>query len=760
MLNLTGLTATDRRTGALATGRAGRGSARRVRRGLVAVLGTAGLSALSAVPAPAVSAGAQAPTSAITERSGTIIEAVGDPGVLGGDTWLRHHREDLMPYWDMPEALGQPVGNFPSFRGRNGELLPDTRRGLSTLARQVYGYSLAFLLTGQDRYLTYAKAGIDWINTKAKDPVYGGYYGALDVGGEPINREANKTLFDLASVGLAYGMYFNVTRDPAAEADLLAVRDLIFGKYYDAEQNRMKDSLNFELTTEVDTGANGGDITNLLVPGTAISLPNAALLSDPARRTQFKSDLRLLTEILIARHKNTAAVNPANRFWFWGRTGGFGMFSAPQTDFGHNIKSYEMIFNANNVFADRPWDGFSTDRENLLGRAWDDTAARWNEKIVRNFMPGNVEPDSGWWIHDEADQTLAAIDLAQGFPHTDRLARSAQSFLDVYVDRDPAYPARETFARVERTGLESDLRKSFFGKNMLHNHEHALIMYLHGRALEGMPAMLHYAFPAEQALTAVAKPYWFDAAGEVRTVTRDVTTLPGHKVVEVEFSGIGAVAPEPYPAPPDTAAPTTTAAVSPDANSAGWHNQQVTLDVTSTDDVVGVKEIHVLLVDEAGLNRDTAIIEPGDHVTLTLDAEGDYNVRYFAVDLLGNREPAQTLQVRVDRTAPAVSGLPSEPCVIWPPNKRMIRVAQVEATDTLSGLSRLKVWATADEPSHGDIFIDGATVWVRAERDGHGDGRTYTVVGAATDIAGNATRPEGSCTVAHDRGHGAQAPAR
>ena len=129
-------------------------------------------------------------------------------------------------------------------------------------------------------------------------------------------------------------MYFNVTRDPAAEADLLAVRDLIFDKYYDAAQNRMKDSLTYDLATEVDTGGNGGDITNLLVPGTAISLPNAALLSDPARRAQFKSDLRLLTEILIARHKNTTATNPANRFWFWGRTARFGMFNSARTDFG------------------------------------------------------------------------------------------------------------------------------------------------------------------------------------------------------------------------------------------------------------------------------------------------------------------------------------------------------------------------------------------------------------------------------------------
>ena len=83
----------------------------------------------------------------------------------------------------------------------------------------------------------------------------------------------------------------------------------------------------------------------------------------------------------------------------------------------------------------------------------------------------------------------------------------------MFVDRDPFYPARETFARIARNPDDTDLRKSFFGKNMLHNHEHALIMYLHGRALEGKPAKLYYAFPAEQALTAVAKPYWFDAAG-------------------------------------------------------------------------------------------------------------------------------------------------------------------------------------------------------------------------------------------------------
>src|SRR3954451_15537537 len=157
----------------------------------------------------------------IPSQSSPVAVTAAIPEVLRGDTWLRHHREALLPYWDRPEALGEPLGNFPSFRGRDGELLldsPESRvRGLSTLARQVYGYSHAFMMTGEDRYLTYAKAGLDWINAKAKDPVYGGYYGRLKINGDPVDPHADKLVFDVASLGLAYGMYFNVTRDPAAE---------------------------------------------------------------------------------------------------------------------------------------------------------------------------------------------------------------------------------------------------------------------------------------------------------------------------------------------------------------------------------------------------------------------------------------------------------------------------------------------------------------------------------------------------------------
>lgn len=267
-------------------------------------------------------------------------------------------------------------------------------------------------------------------------------------------------------MGLAYGMFFTVTRDPAAGWELLAIRDLIFTHYHDAPGNRFLDSLTYDLSQEVDTRGRRRGIVKLLVPGTAVLLPALGLLSDPGRRAQFTQDLRAVTANLIARH------------------------------------------NANRRFADQPWAGLAADRDRALALAWDAGAERWNARALD--FAGKVEPDSAWWVHDEADQTLAALDLDNGFAHAEQLAGSAQTWLDIYVDRES--PARETYTRVFSDGREPDRTKSFFGKNMLHNPEHALFMFLHGRALEGRPETLHYALPAEQALTLPAAPHWFDAA--------------------------------------------------------------------------------------------------------------------------------------------------------------------------------------------------------------------------------------------------------
>ena len=43
-----------------------------------------------------------------------------------GQDWINHASEGLAPYWMMPSAQGEPIGNFPTFRCDDGTLLDVT----------------------------------------------------------------------------------------------------------------------------------------------------------------------------------------------------------------------------------------------------------------------------------------------------------------------------------------------------------------------------------------------------------------------------------------------------------------------------------------------------------------------------------------------------------------------------------------------------------------------------------------------------------
>ena len=209
-----------------------------------------------------------------------------------------------------------------------------------------------------------------------------------------------------------------------------------------------------------------------------------------------------------------------------------------------------MIFNANNLFADRPWNSLGMDRETLLARVGQRGLTvereapqlrpgqrRTRQRVVdpRRGGPDPRRPRPGGGLHAHGAARAKRPDLPR---RVRRRRPGVPGSGDVRAGR--AHRTRDRPAQVV-------LRQEHAPQ------PRARADHVPARAgAGGRPAKLYYAFPADQALTAVAKPYWFDAAGEARTVTRDVTTLPGHKVVEVEFSGIGAAAPEPYPAPPDT----------------------------------------------------------------------------------------------------------------------------------------------------------------------------------------------------------------
>lgn len=217
------------------------------------------------------------------------------------------------------------------------------------------------------------------------------------------------------------------------------------------------------------------------------------------------------------------------------------------------------------------------------------------------------------------------------------------------------------------------------------------------------------------------------------------------------------------PTPDDVTPPSTLASATPGPNANGWNKGPVTVSLTATDNAggSGVKEIHVALSGATIGQR----VATGDSPNLEISAEGITTLSYFAVDNAGNQEAPKTLTVKIDQTGPTLTGLPAAGCSLWPPNHRLVQVASITASDSLSGPAGPPiVTATSNEPTSGigdgdpapDIVISGGVVEVRAERAGSGPGRTYTITGTVTDFAGNTTTATATCQVPHDQRRMAQ----
>jgi hypothetical protein len=213
--------------------------------------------------------------------------------------------------------------------------------------------------------------------------------------------------------------------------------------------------------------------------------------------------------------------------------------------------------------------------------------------------------------------------------------------------------------------------------------------------------------------------------------------------------------------PTDTVPPITNAVAAPPPNDAGWNREDVTVTLTATDEGTGVEQIAYRLTG-AQTGEDTVI---GAQATVQVTADGITTVHYRATDKAGNVETERTLVVRIDRTAPAVSCTVS-PSELWPPNHELIPVTvTVEVADGAAGSDGFTLAAVAsNEPDDGtgdgatspdiqgfDVGTSDTAGLLRAERNGNGSGRVYTLTYVGRDRASNQRTCTVTVTVPHDR---------
>jgi len=191
-----------------------------------------------------------------------------------------------------------------------------------------------------------------------------------------------------------------------------------------------------------------------------------------------------------------------------------------------------------------------------------------------------------------------------------------------------------------------------------------------------------------------------------------------------------------FDTPPDTTPPAITVSVG-GTLSGGWY----TSDVTITWSV---------------MDPESAVTSPAcASTTVTTDTSG---TTYTCTATSSGGTSTESVTIKRDTKAPSIASATPSQAMLWPPNHKMHALSvAVAASDagaggvvcTIDGVSSSE-GGNEHEP---DAQLTGAlTLNLRAERDGNGPGRTYTIHISCRDAAGNQATTSTTVGVAHDQG--------
>ncbi|HEX3862894.1 MAG TPA: AGE family epimerase/isomerase [Stellaceae bacterium] len=480
---------------------------------------------------PAAHAGAPKPAATIT----ALPQAA---------EWKRHFVRDILPFWETAAALGNPIGNFPTFRCNDGAVYnaqmpcaeffaaPDWIRSAAgrqytrMLSRQVFLYGVAFHLTGNPKYLLWAHAGVSYIIDHAFDDKTGNVVSYWD-GGEAVSDPSKQTSQDVAYCLMGLSFYYYLTRDPQVLTPILQIEHYIRAHFYDQKAGLYHEGL---------TGpeADRLDLVAQLDQANAYMLLLTPLLPS-AEQQRWREELSGIVQTIRSRfydHTTGLFIGTFDR-----NAKPACVFQNVDTDFGHTIKTYWMLYFIGRLTHNTALTNFAkTGAPGVLQWAYLPTTGSWATQPTCSTGPDNnkstdLDRTSTWWMSAELDQAA----LTFGISNTALLSYIPKTFafwLDHMVDRRYG----EVWDELTVPEFTPRLPKVHLWKNGYHTAEHAMIGYIMTSAIRSQPVTLYYAFPNCKVPESV-RPYYYDGRIASHSETA-LAELPGFCRTEITFADV------------------------------------------------------------------------------------------------------------------------------------------------------------------------------------------------------------------------------
>jgi mannose/cellobiose epimerase-like protein (N-acyl-D-glucosamine 2-epimerase family) len=472
-----------------------------------------------------------------------------------GETWINHLKNDLLPFWEL-ETAHPPDGNFPTYRCNDGSLyneqtnpcpeLKNADRSIVKLereyvrskSRQTFAYGIAYNLTGEAKYLQWAKSGVDFLRKYALDRVNGGAYTFFDAGdstlaGKPEPQYRTSQDMTYALSGLAF--FYYLTRDPDILKDIVDVKNYIFNTYYDKEWDLLSwikasfdgDSPDQrELVSQLDQVYAYMMLLTQILPETIVDQSGKEVVL----KKQWEDDLVHLATIMSEQFYTP----DKNIFWGAITKTENRKLGQKHTDFGHSIKTLWLIYSIGKLTGHYEFVLFAQEAApKILEKAFlaDKT---WGS---RENLDGTIDPNKEWWILAELDQVAATFSMRDP-SYAKYLPTTYAYWFKYMVDHEN----KEMWHLVKAADNKPDLTlpKQHSWKNAFHSFEHAIVGYLTGQEIHDEPSKLYFAFKEgnQPELTNI-KPYIYSAkVVTLPTTNSEEEPIPGYTKKTVFFTDV------------------------------------------------------------------------------------------------------------------------------------------------------------------------------------------------------------------------------
>lgn len=378
--------------------------------------------------------------------------------VKSPEYWKNQALKDIIPFWE--KTIDREYGGFYTNVSEDGSVSDTADKYTRMHSRVLYGFTAAYLLSGEDKYLDYAKHAFDFMEEFCYDRQNGGWHTSVDARGEP--NSGYKNMFDITYGNLGPVYYFFATGNKQALKLVSETHERMIKYAFDTEYGGFFSHVGEDWRRTTSSKSFNAQIDTF----TAYLLYYYLATRGPELLKLIKTHADVVLSKMVDKKSYYVGENFSQE-WEWDDSTLWA---------GHNLKTGWVLTRVYNLTSDKKYLSTASGiAKAQINRLWDRVNGGWYFKFS-NDSSKSADTVKDWWTQQEGSMLMLSLyPLSAGSDYLDKFEKTSLFWDKYFIDRKYGECRQSLTASGEIINAE----KGDYYKSAYHTMEQALFNYLY-----------------------------------------------------------------------------------------------------------------------------------------------------------------------------------------------------------------------------------------------------------------------------------------